>query len=106
MSVCMGVVIIVFQRMNNQEAISAVFTLASYTYGPIPGLFTFGLLSRRQVRGHFVPFICLLSPALCYGIKQCLLLRFGYVMSFELLLLNAALTAFGLWLASSRRSGS
>jgi SSS family transporter len=100
MAVMMGLVIIVFNIINDQDAISAVYTLASYTYGPILGLFCFGMFSRRNVRDRWVPAVCIAAPIICFFIRYALLHRAGYVMSFELLLLNAALTILGLWALS------
>ena len=100
MAVMMGLVIIVFNIINDQDAISAVYTLASYTYGPILGLFCFGMFSRRNVRDRWVPAVCIAAPIICFFIRYALLHWAGYVMSFELLLLNAALTILGLWVLS------
>ena len=96
MSAIMGIVIIVFYLISNSDAISAVYALASYTYGPILGLFVFGLACKRPVRDRYVPWVCIASPVVCFVAQRWLLSQFGYVMSFELLLLNAALTAIGL----------
>ena len=102
MAVMMGLVIIVFNIINNQDAISAVYTLASYTYGPILGLFCFGMFSRRSVRDKWVPLVCIAAPVICFFVRYALLHGLGYVMSFELLLLNAALTILGLFALSSK----
>ena len=96
MAAIMGIVIVVFYWLNSEDAISAVYTIASYTYGPILGLFAFGMFCRRQVRDRFVPIVCIAAPVICFFVKDWLLKAFGYTMSFELLLLNAALTALGL----------
>lgn len=96
MAVCMGIVIIIFNIINNQDAISAVYTLASYTYGPILGLFTFGMFCKKDVRDKWVPVVCVAAPLLCLVIKKWLMASFGYTMSFELLIVNAALTVAGL----------
>ncbi len=96
MSATMGVVIIVFYYLNSSDAISAVYTLASYTYGPILGLFVYGMFRQRSVRDRFVPFVCLAAPALSWVLQWALLKYFGYQTSFELLLMNAAITCIGL----------
>ena len=101
MSVCMGIVIIVFYIISNSDAISAVYTLASYTYGPILGLFAFGLAVKSKVRDRFVPYVCVAAPVICYFAQKALFEYFGYVMSFELLLLNAAVTFLGLLMLST-----
>ena len=102
MSVVMGVVIVVFYAISDSDAISAVYTLASYTYGPILGLFAFGLAMRQDVRDRLVPVVCVAAPVICYFVQRMLLDEFGYTMSFELLLLNAAVTFVGLLLLSKK----
>lgn len=103
MSVLMGLVIIIFYYASNQDAISAVYTLASYTYGPILGLFVFGMFSRLQVRDKLVPIVCVLAPALSWVVQWQLKERFGYETSFELLIINAVLTVIGLALLTKGR---
>ena len=105
MSVVMGLVIIVFYYISDSDAISAVYTLASYTYGPILGLFLFGLAVRLQVRDCLVPVVCVAAPVACYFVQHGLLQCCGYVMSFELLLLNAAVTFVGLLALSKKGNG-
>lgn len=104
MAVCMGLVMVVFYMISSSDAISAVYTIASYTYGPILGLFAFGMACRKEVRDKWVPAVCLASPVICFFVKRMLLSCFGYEMSFELLLLNASLTALGLALLVKRKS--
>ena len=96
MAVGMGIVIYTFYLISNQDAISAVYTLASYTYGPILGLFAFGMMCKWNVRDRLVPVVCILAPALSWCVQWWLNDAFGYEMGFELLLLNAALTMLGL----------
>ena len=100
MSVIMGLVIVGFYYISDQDAISAVYTLASYTYGPILGLFVFGLMHKRPVRDHLVPVVCIAAPAISWCIQYGLKEAFDYHTSFELLLINAAVTMLGLWLLS------
>ena len=83
-------------------AISAVYSIASYTYGPILGLFVFGMFIKNKVRDALVPFVCVASPVVCYFVQDWLLNSFGYVMSFELLLLNAFVTVVGLALIAKK----
>lgn len=96
MAVAMGIVIVIFNVLNSEDAISAVYSIASYTYGPILGLFAFGMFCKKQVRDKFVPIVAIASPVLCFFIKNWLMSAFGYTLGFELLLLNAALTIMGL----------
>ncbi len=100
MSALMGLVIIVFYYMSNQDAISAVYTLASYTYGPILGLFVYGMFCHRPVRDCLVPLVCILAPCLSWFSQYSLYRVFSYETSFELLILNALFTIFGLYLLS------
>lgn len=96
MSILMGIVIIVFYCLSNDSAINAVYTIASYTYGPILGLFVFGMATKKSVRDRIVPIVCVASPVICYFIQKYLTEWFGYHMGFELLLLNALVTFIGL----------
>ena len=96
MAVVMALLIVVFFHVSDDDAISTVYTLASYTYGPILGLFIFGMASDRPVADRLVPVVCVAAPAICWLTRYTLHMRYGYEMSFELLLLNALLTIIGL----------
>ena len=90
-------VIIVFYYLNNDSAINAVYSLAAYTYGPILGMFIFGLACRRKVRDRLVPVVCVVSPLICFVLQQNSEQWFGgYQISFELLIINALVTVLGL----------
>lgn len=99
MAAAMALVIIVFYHLSDQDAISAVYTLASYTYGPILGLFVFGLTSRRSVRDSAVPLVAIAAPLLSWALARALDALWGYQTSFELLLFNALFTVGGLYLS-------
>lgn len=104
MSAAMAVTIIIFYYASSEDAISAVYAIASYTYGPILGLFAFGLSTKRRTRDGVVPAICIISPILA-GVLQWGLKAFaGYTMGFELLLVNALFTVIGLYIFSSKPS--
>lgn len=103
MTALMTVVIVVFYRMSDQDAISAVYTLASYTYGPILGLFAFGLLSKRSVVDRAIPAICLAAPLLSWLTTRWLLHQFAYETGFELLLINTLITIAGLALFARKK---
>ncbi len=97
MSACMGIVIIVFYYLSEEDAISAVYTLASYTYGPILGLFAFGMaFPTRPVRDRLVPVVCVAAPVLSWALTRLLSALWAYHTGFELLLINAAFTMLGL----------
>lgn len=102
MSVVMGLVIIAFYYISSEDAISAVYTLASYTYGPILGLFAYGMVWHRPTRDRLVPFACLASPFIAMGIAQLMLRLWDYHTGFELLLINAAVTFLLLLIISIR----
>ena len=103
MAVLMAVTIIVFNALNSTSAIDAVYKLASYTYGPILGLFAFGILTKKQVKDKYVPIVALLAPAICLVLQLNSERWFGgYKFSYELLLLNATLTFLGLTLLIRR----
>lgn len=103
-AVVMGLVIVSFRLIGNGSVINAVYTVASYTYGPLLGLFAFGLLVRRKVRDRLVPAICVASPLMCLLLSTHSEAWFGgYRIGFELLLINALLTMTGL-LAVSRKT--
>lgn len=101
MSAMMGIVIVVFYYLSNQDAISAVYTLASYTYGPILGLFVYGMFCQKSVRDKWVPAVCIAAPAISWAIQYALKESMGYETSFELLIINATVTVTGLCLLST-----
>jgi Na+/proline symporter len=97
MAVLMGIVIFVFGLFNNSSVVDAVYVLASYTYGPILGLFAFGILMKKKVRDHYVPLVAILSPILCFVLSSNSETLFGgYQFSYELLIFNALFTFLGL----------
>ncbi len=101
-AVCFMGFILLVRAVNSTNVIDAVYTVCSYTYGPLLGLFAFGLLTRLQPRGIWVPFICLLSPFLCYFMDVQMFEKFHYKFGYELLLCNGAITFLGLLLASAK----
>jgi Na+/proline symporter len=91
--------ILIFKSLNDDSVISELFVAAGYTYGPLLGLYAFGLFTKWQVKDAWVPLVCLLSPLLCYVVKLNSDVWFaGYQMKFELLILNGFLTFLGLFL--------
>lgn len=103
MAVVMGLSIIVFNMLNNTSVVDAVYTLASYTYGPILGLFAFGILIKKPVRDRWIPIVALASPLLCWVMDRHSEAWFnGYHFSYELLILNALFTFAGLCLLIKR----
>ncbi len=104
MAACMGLTIIVFNLLNNTSAIDAVYKLASYTYGPILGMFAFGIFSKRKVNDRYVPLSAIVAPALCLVLQLNSERWFGgYRFSYELLILNALFTCIGLFIGSRKQ---
>jgi hypothetical protein len=103
----MGLLIYLFRLIGSGSVINAVYIIASYTYGPLLGLYLFGLYTKRSSRDSWIPYICIISPMICLLLSMNSEAWFGgYQIGFELLLYNAALTALGLWLSSlNRRDG-
>jgi SSS family transporter len=96
-------VIIIFKALNDDSVISSVFKAAGYTYGPLLGLYAFGLFTRKPVRDRLVPIICVLSPILSYFINiYSEELLWGYKFGFEILIVNGLLTFIGLWMLSTK----
>ncbi|KIO75638.1 sodium:solute symporter [Pedobacter lusitanus] len=96
-SVIMVAVILVFKMINDDSVVNSIFTAAGYTYGPLLGLFAFGMLTKRAVTDKLVPYLCIASPVLCFIINTHSIKWFGYAMSFELIVLNGLITFILLW---------
>nr|WP_315207406.1 sodium:solute symporter [uncultured Flavobacterium sp.] len=96
-------VILIFNSINDSSVVGMIFKVASYTYGPLLGLYAFGLFQKsRNVNDKLVPFICLLAPFFTYIINENSKILFsGYVFDNELIVLNGLLTYAGLFLTSS-----
>ncbi len=96
-------VIIFFREINDKSVISQLFTIAGYTYGPLLGLYSFGLFTKFRVHDKWVPVVALISPFICYIIstnsKEWL---YSYEFGFELLILNGIFTFIGLLLIHKR----
>jgi Na+/proline symporter len=100
------IVIVVFREVNDQDVITTVLKMASYTYGPLLGLFAFGISNKRPVRDFLTPVVCLLSPLITYIISMnSEYLFWGYKFGFELLLLNGLITFLGLLIISNSSVG-
>ncbi len=102
-SFIMFMVIVIFRIINDESVVNSVFTAAGYTYGPLLGLFSFGILTRRQTRDRVVPYISVLSPVVCYIVSaNSEAWLGGYKFGFELLLLNGFLVFLGLLIFSRK----
>jgi Na+/proline symporter len=95
--------ILIFRALNDKAVIDKLFTIAGYTYGPLLGLYSFGLFTKREVSDKATPYIALFSPIVCYLLSRYSVELFnGYKFGFELLLLNGLLTFIGLWIFSRK----
>ena len=101
-SLLMFLVIVLFNAINDASVVSMIFKIASYTYGPLLGLFCFGLFMKtKTVHDKLVPFICVLSPAICFFISYNSAALLGdYVIDNELIIINGLITFIGLLLIS------
>ncbi len=95
--------ILIFSTLNDRAVIDKLFTIAGYTYGPLLGLYSFGLFTKRKVYDRITPFIAFTSPVLCFFLsKYSEVLLNGYKFGFELLLVNGFITFTGLWIFSTK----
>ena len=88
----------------NESVIEKIFVFANYTYGPLLGLYAFGLFTNLQIRDKWVPLICILSPITCYLLNSILLIYFEFDFGFALLIVNGLLSFLGLALISHKVS--
>ena len=98
-------VILVFRIINNDSVVNSIFKAAGYTYGPLLGLFAFGMITKRTVRDKLVPYICLSSPIITFIIDKNSLVWTGYSMGFELIILNGLITYTLLRITSKHGNG-
>ena len=97
-SICLLFTILIFKQLDQGSIIKEIFVAAGYTYGPLLGLFAFGLFTKWKIEDRWVPIIAIASPLLCYFLKQNSMDWLGYQFGFELLILNGLLTFLGLCL--------
>lgn len=103
MSVILILMIMLFRAISDQSVIQKLFTIAGYTYGPLLGLYAFGLFTKYSVNDRWVPVVAVLSPMLCYVLSINSQAWFkGYRFGFELLILNGLLTFAGLWILKNK----
>lgn len=102
MSVVFVIFILLFRTFNSTNLIDAIYILVSYTYGPLLGLFAFGLFTKYQVTDRWVPYFAILSPILCYVLDVLAQQLWGYHFGYELLLLNGAFTFAGLYVTRKK----
>ncbi len=102
MSVVFVIFILLFRTFNSTNLIDAIYILVSYTYGPLLGLFAFGLFTKYQVTDRWVPYFAILSPILCYALDVLAQQMWGYHFGYELLMLNGAFTFAGLYVTRKK----
>ncbi len=98
-----AVFILLFKALNSTSVIDAIYIVLSYTSGPLLGLFSYGILTKRTVDDKKVPYICVLSPVVCFAIDQLASHFFGYSFGYELLMLNGLLVFLGMWVTGGKR---
>jgi Na+/proline symporter len=103
-SFIMLLVILVFKVINDDSVVNAIFKAAGYTYGPLLGLFAFGMTTKRAVNDKLVPWICILAPVLCFIIDLNSVNWTGYAIGFELIIINGLITYFLLLFTSKETS--
>jgi Na+/proline symporter len=97
-------VIVLFRAINDRAVIDKLFTVAGYTYGPLLGLYAFGLFTKFQVKDKFVPYLAVSSPIFCWLLSEySVQLLNGYKFGFELLIINGLYTFVGLWILRKRK---
>ena len=102
-SVVFVLIILIIEAIGSDSIITAIYKLASYTYGPLLGLYGFGLYSKVKPRDRYVPYIAISAPVLCFIIEMFLKQHYNFQVGYELLLLNGLITGIGLWLISTRK---
>lgn len=100
-SILFIIFILIFKAFNSNSLITTVYMIVSYTYGPLLGLFAYGLFTKRNVNDKLVPFICVISPICCYLLDTIANNLYGYKFGYDLLMLNGILTFIGLWISNS-----
>lgn len=96
-AVVFGLFIMLFKTLNSTSVIDAIYILCSYTYGPLLGLFAFGLFTRRKPCDKLVPYIAVASPIVCFALEKTAMQCWGYKFGYELLMINGLLTFMGLY---------
>ena len=99
-------IILLFKALNNKSVIDAIYTIASYTYGPLLGMYAFGLFTKHKTNDKAVPYIAIASPIICGLLDWGSSRYWGYSFGYELLMLNGLLTFVGLWIFQNRKKGN
>lgn len=102
-AVAFVICIVLFKVVGNDNVLNAIYVMASYTYGPLLGLYAFGLTTRTEVKDKAVPYICLASPILCGLLDHYAPIWWGYTFGYELLMLNGMLTFAALYCVRNKK---
>lgn len=102
MSVAFVIIILLFKAVNDRNVIDAIYTIASYTYGPLLGLYVFGLFTKYKVYDKAVPYICFISPVICFVLDLFLKHYTSYRLGYEILMINGLLTFIGLFISKKQ----
>lgn len=103
MALVMGCVVLFFGRFGNDSVINLIFKVAGYTYGPILGMFAFGICTRRRIRDRWVPLMAFAAPLLSVALQSFVAYKYDYHIGFELIAYNALFTVIGMSLLVERR---
>ena len=88
--------ILLFRLLNSTSIIDAIYVMCSYTYGPLLGLFAYGLLVHKKTNDRYVPYVAVVSPLICFVLDRYVSPMFGYQFGYELLMLNGLITFAGI----------
>lgn len=102
-SIVLMIVILIFGLVKSRSVIDSIFTVASYTYGPLLGMFAFGIFTKRSLKMKFVPLVAVLAPVLSFFINLISARLWGYSFAYELLLVNGGLCFLGLFFLSHKK---
>lgn len=101
-AVVFAIAILLTDAMDTKSVINAIYTMCSYTYGPLLGLFAFGILTKRRVRDKVAPYVCIASPLLCFALDTFMQQKMGYKFGYELLMVNGLLTFTALYVTGKK----
>ena len=102
-ALAIGLVIFIFDSFGNDSVLNLLFRVASYTYGPILGMFAFGIFTKFEIRDRWMPIVAILAPILSWGLQYGAKYYYGYEIGYELLVYNALFTIFGMLLLRVKR---
>ncbi|MCL1868493.1 MAG: sodium:solute symporter [Paludibacter sp.] len=101
-SIVLAAVVLIFRALNNKSVIDALYTIVSYTYGPLLGMYAFGFFTKLKTQDKAIPLIAIAAPVVCYFVNLLTVKLFNYTFGYEILLLNGALTFTAMWVAADK----